>query len=372
MTFLEMTMTVEETSKNFSTFIEKCDLFVDTVLSELKNNYDSVDLKVIEESGNNEDATQLKDKATEGAMVKIKKTISAIIKKLKETIEKIVNAIHDFFTSNQTEETLKKAEKVLKENPKFKNEKVEIEDPKAVLKSYDEGINKMSNIMSKAKTGAEVSTEEIESVLQETDKKTKKIKATTITVGIGSTLALCTFVVSKIKNDKPKDTDVDASSYEEDDIRYIQSNVSSTSGYSKLVNAKYLYAEAFIKSTISRISNRLHGMKELDYDDVKDTINGKTKKNKKYTKEGTEMTNNEKIDFINNLLDEYTERSKNDLNDSAEENLDYSEAVSSDNENELTEESKNDVEYLDELENSLFGNTFSAEEAVDELICDLI
>ena len=112
----------------------KIDAYLEATMRELAINIGESELKVMKESGTEEDLAYLTEAAANGAIEKIQKTVKAAIETFKEFISRIKDRVVKLITTKETKETMKKVEKKIKLNPFLAKKKVQVVDTKKPLK----------------------------------------------------------------------------------------------------------------------------------------------------------------------------------------------------------------------------------------------
>lgn len=112
----------------------KINAYLEATMRELAINIGESELKVMKESGTDEDLAYLTEAAANGAIEKIQKTVKAAIEAFKEFISRIKDRVVKLITTTETKETMKKVEKKIKLNPFLAKKKVQIIDTKKPLK----------------------------------------------------------------------------------------------------------------------------------------------------------------------------------------------------------------------------------------------
>lgn len=112
----------------------KINAYLEATMRELAINIGESELKVMKESGTDEDLAYLTEAAANGAIEKIQKTVKAAIEAFKEFISRIKDRVVKLITTQETKETMKKVEKKIKLNPFLAKKKVQVVDTKKPLK----------------------------------------------------------------------------------------------------------------------------------------------------------------------------------------------------------------------------------------------
>lgn len=143
---------------DFETKNGKVDAYVEATLRELEINEEKAELKVLQESGTEDDLEYLYTEAENGALEKIKKALQAAIRAFIEFIKNLKTKIIRMITNAETKAILKKVGAKVKLNPFLARKKVKVIDkkkPLAVIKKYqakvDSKIAKVSSGVFKEK-----------------------------------------------------------------------------------------------------------------------------------------------------------------------------------------------------------------------------
>lgn len=257
MTFTETVNAIENSASQFDIFYRNCESFIETALNE-------IDPTVIIEA---------EDKSSEGALVKVGKAIKELCKKVKEAILNMIQHIKEFFTSKNVKDTLDKADKATKNNPKIKDVKIEIPDYEAINKIYDQGINEVEKKLAEAKSGKNVPEEEFKNILTATEEKAKKTKFKLI--GIGALIAAITagtIVFEKTAKNDIKDVDEVSEGYDlMGGTMQMADHMQKSAGTStllKMIHNKSAKASSNLMTMFSKLSGAFTQMKESGSSEV--------------------------------------------------------------------------------------------------------
>lgn len=137
---------------------DKVSAYIEATLRELEINEEKSELKVLQESGTEDDLEYLYAEAENGALEKIKKAIEAAIRAFVEFIKNLKSQIIRMITNAETKAVLKKVGTKVKLNPFIGRKKVKVIDkkkPLAVIAKYksktDSKIAKVSSGVFKEK-----------------------------------------------------------------------------------------------------------------------------------------------------------------------------------------------------------------------------
>lgn len=139
MGFVDIMENYIEVSDNFDCNNSKISAYIESVESEFNINIQRSELKVMKESGTYDDLLMLEDAAEEGAIVKLKKVVDAIIEAFKEFIKDLKDKVVRIVVNKTTRQTLSQIEKKVKLNPFLAKKKVKVIDkkkPLAVINKY--------------------------------------------------------------------------------------------------------------------------------------------------------------------------------------------------------------------------------------------
>ena len=181
---------LENASNEYDITMFKVDSYLEAVDRQFEINCKEAEIKVMRESGNDEDLAFLVEAATDGVIGSIVKAIEKIKEAIIKFFSEIKSKIISWFNNADADENLDKLEKKAKIIPLIGKKKVAIEDKDKMDKAYDEAVSKFSKLKAKLKSGQKVSDEEIEDVREDFKKK--------LAVGIGVASAVTVTVVAAI------------------------------------------------------------------------------------------------------------------------------------------------------------------------------
>lgn len=173
----------------------KVDAYVEATIRELNINREESELKVMQESGTEEDLQYLYTEAEEGALAKIKKAIRTIIEAFKQFCSDLKSKVVRIIVNAETKTTLKKIEKKVKLNPFFARKKVQVIDKKKPLKVIADYKSKAEKHLAKVKSGV-FKESEITAINRDKDNYASAYKA-----AIAGTAATITVTVVKLLAD---------------------------------------------------------------------------------------------------------------------------------------------------------------------------
>lgn len=235
MTFDVMMEDVQTLSNNFEATMARYAMFAEASWNEFLTNKEEAQLKVIKESGTEEDYQYLEAAAEEGLMVRAKNTIAKMKESFIAFIKSLWEKITSFFAS--AGDSLKQIEKKIHADPKLKNEKIKIKDVKKMEAAEKEIDGKFKQLFAKMKAGKDVTDAEIEAVSKESNNIWKAAVAAVATVTVGGVIA---FIMSN-KNDKPAGNL---------DVEGLPNNIKDPTKVRQFMNA--LQGHIKVKSAIER------------------------------------------------------------------------------------------------------------------------
>ena len=194
MSFTDTINSIIQDSNNCELTLNKINLFIEATGREYDINCNEAKLKVIQESGTQDDLNMLCEAAQEGLINRVINGVKSALKSLQEFIKSVVEKIKSAFSNNKADEAIDKLEEACKTNPKLKNKKIEIYDIEGEQKCLQEGMDKLSAKSAKIQSGNSSSNDskDIDDIMEQTSKKRAKIigatAAITITVAAGIVL----------------------------------------------------------------------------------------------------------------------------------------------------------------------------------------
>lgn len=362
MNFSELILTCESLDTKFDDIMNKCKVFAEATMNEFQANLKEAELKVVQESGTPEDLIYLEDAAKEGFIVRSAKTVEKIVQAFIQWMKDKIAAVKSFFTSDKTQKTLDKAEKVVKENPKLKGKKITIPDYEKIDKEYVKLADEAKKARIDIKHGKDVSKEldDIDGNLEELNKKKKAI---TITVGLAAAVAMAKVVYDElVKHESDKidsASQADVESMEPKDVENLVHNVRTQSEIRKCQGSNLFDA---LHQIMGGVRSAITGEQEITLPD----LNGGKKDKDKKVEESVESTMSEETqeNYINNILAEIEESAGiAEESSNEDENLTMDDLTS-----ESTEETADaEVEaYLESVVNEIWGNEEPVSEAAKE------
>lgn len=192
MVFLEAMSDYIDISDEFDKANMTVTTFVESVCADLDINIQKSELKVMTESGTDDDLAYLVEAATEGAIAKIKKTVQVIIEAFKKFISDLKDRVVRVVVNKTTRDTLSKVEKKVKLNPFIARKKVQVVDKKKPLAVIEKYKNKCDKNIAKVKGGI-FKQSDVEGIFKDRDDFDKDYKA-----AVAGTAAMTTITVANL------------------------------------------------------------------------------------------------------------------------------------------------------------------------------
>lgn len=193
--FLEAFEDYIDITDRFDSVNMKIEAYVESVIREFNINKEESELKVLQESGTEEDLQYLYTEAEEGALSKVKKAVRTIIEAFKQFCSDLKSKVVRIIVNTETKTTLKKIEKKVKLNPFFAKKKVQVIDKKKPLKVIAQYKSKAEKHLAKVKSGV-FKESEITSITSDMESYASAYKA-----AIAGTAATVTVTVVKLLAD---------------------------------------------------------------------------------------------------------------------------------------------------------------------------
>lgn len=192
MVFLEAMSDYIDISDEFDKANMTVTTFVESVCADLDINIQKSELKVMTESGTDDDLAYLVEAATEGAIAKIKKTVQVIIEAFTKFISDLKDKVVRVIINKTTRDTLSKVEKKVKLNPFIARKKVQVVDKKKPLAVIEKYKNKCDKNIAKVKGGI-FKQSDVEGIFKDRDDFDKDYKA-----AVAGTAAMTTITVANL------------------------------------------------------------------------------------------------------------------------------------------------------------------------------
>lgn len=387
MNFNEMILACEAADNEFDSTFSKCVAFAEASYNEYKTNLKEASLKVAKESGTPDDLIYLEDAASEGFIVRSAKTIEKIFQSFIKWIKDKIEAIKNFFDDKKTKETLEKAEKVIKENPKLKNKTVVVPDYDKQEKAYKKLSDEVNKIKVTTKSGKikDSDSDDLDKIDDDLDKLNKQKAVITVTIGLGAAAAMVATYVNAVKNKKPDNdtfiTQTDLEKMSPEDAEIAVHLVRTSTEIEKAETNALIDA---LNDTFSAVKTAITGEGKVD----PDILSKESANEVHHSVENKEMDADVQEAYLNNILDDInhsmTESISNDdfsAIESSEDTYDnaveaYLESVVEElfgKEKDTKKSAFNAQTVLESLETELFGNNdFSAEEYLESIEAEIL
>ena len=334
--------------------MEKCTIFAESVIREYDINCEEAELKVLKESGTDEDFRYLCEAAKEGLVVKLKKAIKKMIQALKDYISNVVDKIKVTYGSKKSRDALDKLEKATKTNPKLKSMKITVHDGEKDEKIITEAIDKLNAQEAKLKGGDSTETiaKTIDDIKEQTTKKRQKIAAAaTLTLTLGAAVVLIKKYINKIDNERAEAFEqtrklVDnMEDFDPEDNRVCQTIYNARSSKIVLLREKIASHVSFIKDLFAGAKGKTQvpNYEESVNDTVDDTVYSES--------------SDEDIYIPATTVDETVEES---VGTEMHINESYIDEMFSDIENSVTTESEDDTTETDDVDDVSYESTLDA------------
>ena len=325
MTLQEINETVDE----FELFSTRCLAYSEAVYEEYMTNISEASLKVMKESGTEEDMEILLEAAEESALTKIKNAILKIIEAAKNAIKNLGAKISSFFKGKDMD----KAQEISK--GKAGKVKVKVPNYKEAEAAIDEFDSSISKEFAKIKAGKEPDMDACEKAQKKYNERMKRVKSGFILVPIAAAIGIAVGF-KKVDEGYKKS---------EENFKELQRIAERETGTSSFLNKPYKgrmdYAVQISKMkaslTVERVANKCRFIQWLQKG-----LHGVSPKAKE-------------VDV--NLDDIKKSNLKNESVSSDEELIDILiESVDSDVKYGNTEKINQTRDYLESMEDSLFGD----------------
>lgn len=176
-----------EAEQNFDLTMMKVDAVSEAAVRQYNINCASAELKVMQESGTDDDLAYYCEEAEKGFVA----SLVAILEKIKDAIVKFFSELKDkmlsLFTKKETNDAIEKIEKKVKIFPLFGRKKVMVPDVTAQKKEAEKAMSKLARIKARLFSGHKVSVDEVDEVeksfMEAHGKQIGVAAASTVTIG---------------------------------------------------------------------------------------------------------------------------------------------------------------------------------------------
>ena len=258
-----------DASKRYNVVNAKIDAFCESMISQYEINCKKAELKIMQESGTQSDLDYLCEAAEGGAVESIKNAIDKIIEAFKKFVNEVKLKILSVIASKETDKNIENIEKKVRFNPFLSKKKVKVEDTKKQLAVVAWAQGEYQKLISKIKSGKEVTPDEATQVHEEFTKRIKIAAgiaaAVTVTVGAATTSDLIA---------KAKDAGGEMHIKSQETLKRISSGLSNTgkAGVEALVN-QWRSTLTVIRSAVSKVKGGAKDtVTEESVNDEKDEI----------------------------------------------------------------------------------------------------
>lgn len=181
-----------DANKRYNVANAKIDAYCESMVAQYAINCKKAELKILQESGTEDDLNYLYEAAEGGAVESLKKAIEKIIEAFKKFVNEIKLKILSIIASKETDKNIEAIEKKVRFNPFLSKKKVKVEDTKKQLAVVAWAQAEYQKLISKIKSGKEVSPEEATQVHEEFTRKLKIAGgvAAAITVTVGAAILI--------------------------------------------------------------------------------------------------------------------------------------------------------------------------------------
>lgn len=212
------TFFMTEAFDNFNAYLDNSELALEMTKSQFEQDLCAMEVAVMTENASEEDLDNFYQEASEGLGAKLKNNIKKIIDKLVS----LCNRVHDAITEKFSKAKIKN----LKDGVGNNSTKVNIVDGKALDSLEDETVSKLDKLKAKLKKNPNsVSEDDINQVVNDYEKKRKKIKGATIAVTATAAVTVLSVLGAKFLG-KNKSRTTSATTYSLPDKGFFPSAVS--------------------------------------------------------------------------------------------------------------------------------------------------
>ena len=178
---------LQEDYNDLDIMLQKIDIYIESAYREFMINKEESELKVMTESGTDEDLLFLYEKAEESFSGKVSATMKKISDSVSTFADKVSETVKKKYTGSKFKEALDRLDTKIKTNKNLSNQTVSIVDTEGIKKAFDEAVDKCHSTASKIKDDVgEGSSEilnkvntEINAVGETFQKKKKEIESKT-------------------------------------------------------------------------------------------------------------------------------------------------------------------------------------------------
>ena len=151
----------QEDYNDVDIMLQKVDIYTESIYREYMINTEESELKVMTESGTDEDLAFLCEEAKKSFSQKVSKTMKKIVESVSTFVNKIVTTIKEKYANKKIESALNSLEERIKADKRLANQTILIIDSEGIEKAFNVAIDKCHNVASKIKDGIEEGSSEI-------------------------------------------------------------------------------------------------------------------------------------------------------------------------------------------------------------------
>ena len=377
MTIMESAIAMNSDYVDATLAIGKVNLFAEACYKDYEINLKESALKVLKESGTEEDFMFLATEAGNAYIEKAKKSIEKIIESIKKFIKQCKEKVLSMVRGENTTKAIKKAEMACKTNPKICRMKVHYQDTDKQVGAIQQGIDSIRKKATKLKVGkcSEKDIEELDKIEESTAKKVAAVSVASV-ITLGAAIAFYKKTAKEIDNIKIENvTDNGIEVKDGSSAEAAHAFVKATGILGKLMKEKVSKKVAKLVSLLSGIKNAVSGRGgeirsenlETESERLEDLkmFEVVTMESAEELEENSsvEKVEEESVGEVEGLdLDQYYEELCNDLFESLEDDT-VTESSNEETEETSVEESSLTETYMEQMERELFGET---EEVVEE------
>ena len=152
---------IQDTYKETSIMIDKIDIYIESMYREYTINKEESELKVLTESGTNEDLEFLYEKAEESLGQRIEQTMQKICKTVENFINKIIKKVKDKYYDTKFEMFIRELQKKIKRHEEVGSRNVKIFDVTKIERAFNESVDKCHKLATNIKNNVSDAAEDI-------------------------------------------------------------------------------------------------------------------------------------------------------------------------------------------------------------------
>ena len=186
MTFMEQYFA--EDARAFDETMDKIGVFIEASFRELNVNYQESEIKVLKESGTEEDLAYLMEEAQSSFKERAKATWTKIVETFRKWIETVSTKLKSFFNDLKEKKLITKMKEAIKKNPKLGDVTVEVNDIDSDEKEFTKLSDRIKNRMVKIKGKKSASESDIND-MNDAVEQAKNVKRKKIRISLSALLA---------------------------------------------------------------------------------------------------------------------------------------------------------------------------------------